>query len=384
MGLVEACDLIAPEDPEGAQAVFAATLTKVMHVGDLNLEGRTWLTAIPPGLTVQGSLNLCGSSVRTLPQGLRVRNTLDLRDTPIASLPHQMKIGDHCLLNGTRIGSLPRRLEVGTVLDLQGCAEWDGQIPPGVSASGVRTDRHPVNLSSDSWRRIYPAGEPTPVRIANDLRALMATGMPPWDAKIALLEAGVEPATFPEFAALPSSFLAPGAMREPERAFAALHGIAQIDPVGANRALNAYLEGRTLDKLDLSVRDWITALPQGLRVRERLMLGHVPNLQHLPAGFHVEGVLDLAETGLAALPDRLRVDGDLYLTDCPNLEALPAGLRVGGLLDLTGSMRWDGQVPADAQVGEGRPNLPSLFTDGHLSGITLGDWRKLHPHGERP
>jgi hypothetical protein len=197
----------------------------------------------------------------------------------------------------------------------------------------------------------------------------MATGASRWDALVALAEAGGEAALAP--LGIPAKSLK--AYLEFKDARAAFDRLAKRDPVGANLALNAYLEGRTLDdNVVLKGRPWITSLPEGLRVMgflrldgtgitrlpDRFTVGrwlavdHTP-LESLPEGltvnefldisytqvkalperFRVGGYLNLSHTGISALPDGLAVDSFLSLNGCP-IATLPAGLRVNGLLSL--------------------------------------------------
>jgi hypothetical protein len=65
----------------------------------------------------------------------------------------------------------------------------------------------------------------------------------------------------------------------------------------------------------------------------------------------VHGILDLSACPkLTILPRSLRVGRNLDLSGCVNLRALPEVLQVGGTLDLRGCVRWNGKVPAGAQV----------------------------------
>jgi hypothetical protein len=88
-------------------------------------------------------------------------------------------------------------------------------------------------------------GAPSPLLETPDpqelLRALLATGMRPWDAKMALLEAGADPAAFPELQAVPT-VVRRAFSGEPE-ALLAFVDLAETDHVGANAALDAYYEG---------------------------------------------------------------------------------------------------------------------------------------------
>ena len=63
-----------------------------------------------------GSLDLCGTPIKSLPDGLTVGGALDLRDTPITSLPDGLTVGRRLYLCGTPITSLPDGLTVGGII----------------------------------------------------------------------------------------------------------------------------------------------------------------------------------------------------------------------------------------------------------------------------
>ena len=207
--------------------------------------------------------------------------------------------------------------------------------------------------------------------------ALVATGMLPWDARLLLAKTWPEQNLFPELAALPKSFLLPGAMDDPEITLEALHGIAHIDPVGANAVLNAFLEGRTLPQGRTLIlnRDWITALPCGLTVWQLNLSG--TNVTSLPDGMKVIRSIELDNSRIETLPAGFEVGSGLILMGS-QIRTLPARLKVGDLINLSGCDAWDGQVPADANIG-GR-----IITDQHPNpGIAFTEWRRLHPEGEQ-
>jgi hypothetical protein len=67
---------------------------------------------------------------------------------------------------------------------------------------------------------------------------------------------------------------------------------------------------------------------------------------------HVGGYFSLQETLVKKLPDNLTVEGDMNLWGCEELEVLPKGLKVGGLLMLEESgITTVQQLPADLKVG---------------------------------
>jgi hypothetical protein len=203
--------------------------------------------------------------------------------------------------------------------------------------------------------------------------------MLPWDAAFVLLEAGMDREVVAAALGMPAkALLHPANAGEALRVFAR---IAQADPAGANAALNVYLMGRSVvDGLDLDGRDWVTSLPVGLHLapfgglnlRDTAIEALPPGLTEVPGNL-------VSGTRLAALPEGLNVWGNLILTGAP-IVTLPAGLRVaGGNLFLNDCHAWDGKIPPDAQVKA----LGILYTPRHPEGISLSDWRSLHPRGER-
>jgi hypothetical protein len=219
--------------------------------------------------------------------------------------------------------------------------------------------------------------------------------------------------------------------------------IAKRAPEAADMAIYGWLNGqRHKGWLALEWRDWLTrlpdglivsggltlancrglkALPNGLRVGEAIDISGCENLESIPAdiafhgslhatgckslkslpeGFQVEGSCSLIGcVGLERLPEGFRTGGYLNLSGCSGLTGLPEGLTVVGTsfsmtychgirslpkgLDIRGSLYiehcdgWDGRVPDDAMIGR-------LISDAHPDpGVTLAEWRELHPDGER-
>ena len=87
--------------------------------GSLNFSDDVLITSLPPGLTVNGSLNLSGTLIKSLPSDLKVDGTLNLSNTEIESLPAGLEV-DSLYLTGTPITSLPADLQVGGSLYLFG------------------------------------------------------------------------------------------------------------------------------------------------------------------------------------------------------------------------------------------------------------------------
>jgi hypothetical protein len=97
---------------------------------------------------------------------------------------------------------------------------------------------------------------------------------------------------------------------------------------------------------------------------------------YVRAGRKVGSVSAYARPWIRTLPDDLAVEGDLTLDRCA-LETLPKGLFVRGYLALRGCAAWDGRIPADARIGQ------RVMTDADPDGVSLAEWRALHPNGER-
>jgi hypothetical protein len=275
-----------------------------------------------------------------------------------------------------------------------------------------------------------------PLDSSSGLRATMvASGMAPWDAAVALVEAGAAPRWFRDLAGVPAGCLR--AFARDQDAVVTFGALAKEDPGVANTALNAYLQGRVVrEGLNLSNRKWVTALPEGLVVKVALYLmdtgvAALPTslqvdgelrltgspVQNLPEGLMLGGALDLEGTLVTSLPDGLKVPGWFNLRGCriaklpenlvaggsvwaegtpltvlpkglyvpgtlslegSRLVALPEGLRVWTDLNVLGCDGWDGRIPEDAQVGH------QVRTDRHPEGLPLEEWRERHPRGERP
>jgi hypothetical protein len=203
-----------------------------------------------------------------------------------------------------------------------------------------------VPNASASRRDPEVAGDPDLVAAA---LAMVATGMAPWDAMVALVQEGANPAAFPALAGVPKRALHP--YLSPYWAVVNLHHRAEGDPQGANAALKAYLTGRKVEgNLNLTGRPWVRDLPEGLRVADDLFL---------------------AGSGLTHLPDGLVVGADLVLF---RLGRDPYGHWNAS--DDQGCPAWDGRIPADARIGG------QVHTLRHPDGVFLAQWRAQHPDGE--
>jgi len=140
-------------------------------------------------------------------------------------------------------------------------------------------------------------------------------------------------------------------------ALAALDQVAAGSPAIATRWLNEWLSGRKAKgDLNLSSRDWVRALPETLDVEGSLLLP-CQGLTRLPRDLEIGSNLWLERSGIVYLPERLDVRFSLWLRGCRD---------------------WDGHIPAEARVGA------RVFSDRHVQGIPLAEWRARYPLGERP
>jgi hypothetical protein len=267
--------------------------------------------------------------------------------------------------------------------------------------------------------RVVPEPSPAGAPVAPDVTAatdalltLKATGMGTWDALLALLDAGLALGAFPELRGVPAHLFVPYA--ELRLAVQAFDAWGQGHPEGANALLNLYLKDRRVaGDLDLENVQWVTNLPEGLRVAgglnlvasgirvlpQGLVVGGRLSLwgtavANLPAGLEA-GRLLLLDTPIATLPSDLKVGIDLYLSNT-QIRALPDGLKLRGHLELCntplrtlpagleaftlglkGCAGWDGRIPADARI------IYRIDTDRFPEGILLDAWRRQCPQGER-
>ena len=234
-----------------------------------------------------------------------------------------------------------------------------------------------------------PSVDPEPL-----LLALTATGMAPWDAAIEAMGVGSNQVDIPILRDIPAALLrshdslaevlqiCEGIARCGAVADGSFKGGLRGDPECANKILNAWLEGRTLDAGSLAAwgkgileRSWVISLPARLEVEGNLQFEGNRRIHALPEGLKVNGDLRLKGWAIVEFGKGLRVTGHLVLDGTP-FRYLPDGLSVGGDLAMCHCPLWDGRIPQDVSVGR------QLFTPAHLDGITLDDWRDLHPTGE--
>jgi hypothetical protein len=247
------------------------------------------------------------------------------------------------------------------------------------------------------------------------ITALQATGMTKWEALGALASALGSSEATPLWATWTQR------VSHVEAITKALMEVAREAPEAANTWLNAWLsEHRQLRSLKLEKLDWITSLPDGLRVQGRVHLAHLRNLAALPGDLKVGGQLDINQLPIVALPADLQLGGNVALINCAAVDFkwgrtvfpanlglyfsavdLPDGLTVAGslvlhrtrcsvlperlavveTLSLVDCRDWDGRIPADARVG-GR-----IITGTDDRGVKLEAWRQAHPeanHGGAP
>lgn len=213
------------------------------------------------------------------------------------------------------------------------------------------------------------------------LDALVATGMDRWEAAVSMMAAGIDPIEFPGLAAVPKDFLLHEAMKDPGKSMIILQGIAQMDPKGANAAMNFILEGRTisydyLQNLPGGMK-WITSLPRNLTITGPMFMDKL-SVRDLPENLTAD--LFLEKSPVRSLGEGLHITGSLDLGGT-RITTLPRGLQVDGFLDLTESRKWDGRIPADARIDSlYTPRHPKNYSD--LKSITLDEWRALYPNGE--
>jgi hypothetical protein len=186
------------------------------------------------------------------------------------------------------------------------------------------------------------------------ITALIATGSSRWDALLTVKNL-TSRKRYPNLDGVPRVALCP--FINEEVALRAFRKLAAKDPIGANAALNAYLEGRSVDGEDglwLDGCAWVTSFPPGV---------------------FCFGPLSLKGTAVTALPDGLNGEW-IDLSNTP-IRSLPAGLNAFRSLMLEGCVAWDGQIPEDAAVGI------SVVTDAHRGDLlSLRAWRACHPQGE--
>jgi hypothetical protein len=197
---LKAMDEVAKVAPGLAQAWLYAWLGGRTIEGDLDLGNRSWVSALPAGLTVRGGLRLDGATVSVLPAALTVGDWFNAEGLPLTALPEDLRVGSHLALAKTKIEVLPDRLRflrgldlegapitalpdgltlelylnlcntpivalpkglrVGSILDLRACTRWDGQIEPDTQVDQfVFTDAHSHGVPLAEWRERHPRGE---------------------------------------------------------------------------------------------------------------------------------------------------------------------------------------------------------------------------------
>jgi hypothetical protein len=347
-------DRLARSHPLLAQRALEQWGENLHLRGDLNLSRRAWVTALPEGLAVEGSLWAMDAGLTALPKNLEA-GTLSLSGAPIRSLPEGL------LLCGS--------------LYLWGCLAWDGWIPDDAAIEGtIHVDDLTLypdqGVTLAAWRTTHPGRAETQALLAPYLAAGASAAEAVGLLGLAYGQEVALPALKAAVGDLRAGDYWPGAGPAGSQAIPFLDAVAAICPDLARRGLAYWLErnGRVVPELDLSGRAWADALPDGLSV----------NCWPSGDGLREGGFLMLRWAPIRSLPRNLTV-ADFVSLDGSALETLPEGLRIGGDLDLRGCASWDGRIPADAQIG-GR-----VETDRHPDGgLRLRDWRAAHPDGERP
>jgi hypothetical protein len=236
--------------------------------------------------------------------------------------------------------------------------------------------------------------------------ALMATGLTRWQALVESFRGGLVPASL---RGVPEGLLCD----EPDTALMARFIRQRLaeKPSAAMAFLKDCCGDRVVrGPLDLSDCPRLTALPEGLTIDGELVLTGCRNLSGLPEGLRATAIhlqdcvklksipeglamvghespfletLNLSRCeGLERLPDGVRVRGTLWLDGCTSLKALPKGLNVGTLY-IRSCPAWDGRIPDDAAIRHGLVTASPPDPDA-WPGISLPEWRKLHPDGIRP
>jgi hypothetical protein len=187
--------------------------------------------------------------------------------------------------------------------------------------------------------------------------ALVATGLPDWDAALELITVdpeGAKPLLWNELKAAPE--------------YAAIrylcNELAARDPGTADWAFGAWLAMRAMAPNPDGWRSWVGLAPDPAGLRE-LTLIDVPWLRSLPGGLAIHGHVTVhACLGFQNLPGALRVDGFLNMEGCPRLMKLPEGLDLRDSLYLTNCENLT-SLPSDLKVREslylhGCPSLVGL------------------------
>jgi hypothetical protein len=171
--------------------------------------------------------------------------------------------------------------------------------------------------------------DPKPSHAQAALKAMVAIGDDPWNAKLTLLKEGAANThDFPELKGVPEDAMVP--IEDIWNGIIKMEDVAKWDPDGADAGLRAMLTGRVVNGfLNLEPRRWIRSLPAGLRVTQDLIL---------------------ERTGVRVLPDDLWVDGNVNLRGTA-IRYLPKGMKVGGDLILEGTAVDVGKLPNDLDVG---------------------------------
>lgn len=324
------------------------------------------------GLTIDGSLVLAGTRVRSLPAYLTVRGDLDLRrcerlhrigeglrvrgslriggtcpdlpsaaergfpaswesrdkSTPLRALPDDLEVGGSLeLRNCPRIAALPERLAIGGSLVLAGLRSLT-RIPAGlhvpadlVLLGGPLLTSLPDGLTVGRDLRISGTALTTLPEGLVVMRNLHLSGMRRLVSLAGVAVGGDLELHGYAGEELPIALVAFGDLR--------VHGAPRLQGTPSFLSVSR--------SLLMSRCDALTTLRPGLRVGRDLQARDCRSLVSLPRGLRVPGTLDLrGGAALVALPRGVSA-GALLLQDCTALKTVPPDLHVGAPLDVAGT-----------------------------------------------
>lgn len=366
---------LAMDNPKGANAaanMYLAGRRTTINDPGVELNGE-WLTSLPAGFSV-GNGGLCdlrGTGLKTLPEGFTVEGSLWLNDSHIETLPKGLRIG------------------AKETLDLRRCAAWDGQIPDDAVMGFVITDEHigeGNGVTLDEWRRLYPNGEPRKPREPLGIDEVVPVATPrvtPKEMMTALQASGAD--RFGAFGGVVATFglesvrplwegIQIGRL-DSGTLFRFIDNVGKTEPDVARLLLDDAFRSGTMREWDLE--RWDERREDDVPV-SGLHFDRATWIVDLRGPLTVDGTLAMeACSGLKSLPCGLTVSGSLLLNECCALVSLPTGMVVGSNLQLNDCPAWDGKIPADAII------CGNVITDGEPDGVSLSEWRKAHPDGER-
>jgi hypothetical protein len=151
--VVAILDGVAAKDPGLARMGLDAWGRGRLVPGNLDLNGRPWVSDLPVGLKAGGNLSLLGTSVTALADGFFVGGNLYLDGTRLDRIPQGVRVGGDLSLVGSSLLAVDNGLAVGGDLDLRNCGFWNDSLPQDARVGGkVITDAHPGGLALEAWR----------------------------------------------------------------------------------------------------------------------------------------------------------------------------------------------------------------------------------------